>query len=242
MRNKRRRKFVRARGGQALIELLVGVTVAGVILVGAVALILQTVRISGENKFIQGANFLAKDMVDKLSVYADRQWYCDGGATCIPPVEKGYGVYNLAKGEENQRYYLDTESSPFASIMGEEDLMVSGVPYTRYFYVENVCRNADGNITNTFVPPDTCSVNEYEDPSTQFLVTVTKWFEGENNREIRLSRYVARTRNFVIRQTDWSGGAVDGVVVSADAAIITYEDAESMDTGTQGSFKLEGYP
>ncbi len=198
---------VRDKTGQFLIELLVGISV-GVILIGAAATLIAVVLGSSrQNKFFQAASYLRQDLLDKITVFAERQWYCS--PTCITNLGK-FGIYNLQKGE-TRKYYLDTSTPQFTWVAGEEssvDLILDNVQYKRYFYLENVCRDPTTEaIIGTAI--DTCSSGS-EDPSTQFVTVVVSWQQAAQNQEIKLAKYLARRPNQVLVQTDWSGGANPG--------------------------------
>ena len=83
----------------------------------------------------------------------------------------------------------------FLATAGDEPLDISSSTFTRYFYVENVNRDAGGNIVSS---------GGTEDPSTQ-KITVTVIWPGTTTG-ISFSEYVTRTGSSVFRQTDWSGG------------------------------------
>lgn len=77
--------------------------------------------------------------------------------------------------------------------------------FTRYFYVEDVMRNGDGDIVDS---------GGVSDPSTEKITVVTEWSSGGSINSIGVSDYVTRWRNSVFHQTDWlGGGGVDGPVV-----------------------------
>jgi len=234
-------KFNNSRSGQSLIELMIAVAV-GAILIGSAAVVMSAwIRISAQNKFLQAASFLSQDLMDKVAIFAERQWYAPSGS---------YGIYNLNKGSLNH-YYLCTDTcSPFEWRTGDEQKNADGVDYTRYFYIENVRRQFCG-IGNIFTGQlNACQVNykpgdsgATDDPSTQKVTVVTSWPSGGN---VTLVRYLTRNRNQVIVQTDWSGGFTKNdptpdPVLPATAISNKFYDANSgIDyTGTPGSILLK---
>lgn len=73
--------------------------------------------------------------------------------------------------------------------------LYSSAPYSKYFYVENVGRDGNGNIVTS---------GGTDDPSTQKISSVVSWQDG---RQIVYPKYVTRKRNFAVVQTDWKGGS-----------------------------------
>ena len=74
------------------------------------------------------------------------------------------------------------------------NLAQSQVTYTRYFYLSDVYRDSSGNIVTT---------GGAYDPSSKFATIVYGWSNGSTNS---MTTLLARTRNNIIFQTDWSGG------------------------------------
>ena len=92
-----------------------------------------------------------------------------------------------------------------------KQLYNSGI-YERFFTVENVCRTTDASSTISGTVP--CGSGA-EDISTQWLTSRVQWTTGAGTSEVALPVIVARSRNEVFRQTDWSGGvANEGAVVN----------------------------
>ena len=182
--------------GQALVEILIGVVVGGILLTSALVLINVTLRVSRQNVFVQTATFLNQELLDTVQIFADAKWFCPDTPDC--------GIYNLPKGVANP-YFVTNNSGSFIAQSGTEQIILGNVAYDRYFYSENVCRSNGGDITLEFVPPDTCPPGSLEDPSTQKITAITTWPEANNG--LSISRYVTRSRNEVFQQTNWAGGA-----------------------------------
>lgn len=77
----------------------------------------------------------------------------------------------------------------------EISLLYNNKPYTRYFYVDNVSRDASGNIVSS---------NGTDDPSTQMVHTVVSWEEG---RTVSLGQYLTRSKETVLYQNNWRAGS-----------------------------------
>lgn len=224
--------------GQSLVEIVVAVAAGFLLISGAVVLIAVTLRTSLQNKLLQPANFLAKDLTDKLVSYAESRWYCPSSCyTSDGVTPANYGLYNLSKGSVNP-YHLDTSKSPFqwaSSIEGINN-------YTRHFYLENICRNSTGDITGISDGGgtlQTCpNAGDSEDPSTQKVVVVVSWAQTSQDGEVRIERYVTRSRrNQVFVQTDWSGGGNQFNEWDDESKFATSNNIDY--GGTPGSLKVQ---
>ncbi len=79
--------------------------------------------------------------------------------------------------------------------------------YTRYFSVENVNRDTNGNIASS---------GGTDDSSTQKITTTVTW---EGGRKIQLFHYMLRKDAFLLWNNNWSGGSgVSGPVTSATSS------------------------
>jgi len=108
--------------------------------------------------------------------------------------------------------------------------------FSRYFYVENVCRISDssGNIASSTTP---CPNGTADDPLTQKVTAITQWTFGAGADQVSLSRYLSRWGNFSIRQSDWSGGSgQNGVITSPNSLYSTSTNITATDT--LGSFEI----
>jgi hypothetical protein len=83
------------------------------------------------------------------------------------------------------------------------NLAQSNVTYTRYFYLSDVYRDSSGNIVTT---------GGTYDPSSKLATVVYNWSNGSTNS---MTTLLARTRNNVFFQTDWSGGQNPSSTVTA---------------------------
>jgi hypothetical protein len=110
-------------------------------------------------------------------------------------------------------------------------------PFTRYFYVENVCRTNDssGNISTTTSP---CPGGTVDDPLTQKITAFTDWLVGSSTDQVSLARYITRWGNFSIRQTDWSGSSGQEGPISTPNS--SYSSSSNITgTSTYGSIQLQ---
>ena len=197
--------------GQSLVEVLIAVTVGAILIAAAATLIAATLRSSAANKYLQPASYLAQGLIDQLTTFAETKWYCPPPGICNG---LNLGIYNLNKGPA-ALYFLATTTSGTtiwqAVIPGvSEDIReFEGIQFTRYFYLENVCRNFAGALGQAVYPPTTCVASE-EDPSTQKVTAVVSWLQNGEHQQIQVSKFLTRSRNQVFVQTDWSGGPAPG--------------------------------
>lgn len=180
------------RRGQSLVELLVGLSLAGVIIGASVFAVTAFLRSDLQAKRLQAATGLARELSDNVRAFSAANWR---------------NIYDLTKGSSDH-YYLITTVSPFASTTGDQTLTVESVNYTRYFYVENANRTLCGAGAITESATTTCAqvgaTGVAADPSTQRITVVATW--PGTTSGVRLIEYVSRARNTVTQQTDWSGG------------------------------------
>jgi hypothetical protein len=108
--------------------------------------------------------------------------------------------------------------------------------FSRYFYIEDVCRTNDssGSITSSTTP---CPGGTADDPLTQKVTAVTQWIFGAGADQVSLSRYLSRWGNFSVRQSDWSGGSgQNGPITSPNNLYSTSTNVAV--TSTLGSFQI----
>lgn len=99
--------------------------------------------------------------------------------------------------------------------------------YTRYFYFDNVSRDASGNISGSGA----------NDPSTKKATVVYGWPGGPTSS---FSTYLTRFRNNVFEQTDWSGGpGQNGPVTSANNKFSTSTQIDYSTTNGSIMIKLQ---
>ncbi|PIT92611.1 MAG: hypothetical protein COU08_01280 [Candidatus Harrisonbacteria bacterium CG10_big_fil_rev_8_21_14_0_10_42_17] len=225
-----------SRKGQSLIEILLAVTVGGILLVGVVSLINIVLQSGRQNVFFQNAALLNQDMMDKVRSYAERQWYCDTETTC--------GLYNLSKTPDI--HSVQEVSGILEAVLGAlvSDLG-DGVMYATSFVLQNVCRDDTTDvITINLGPSQICSGNETEDPSTQFVTVITGWTFGGQQSSLSLSSYVTRSKNRVFHQTNWdaNGGSQDYFPGNPRDDVndqYWYADPGAFDFTTSGELKLK---
>lgn len=178
------KELFRNNRGQSLVEILVAITIATILIGGAVGTIALTLRSNVQNKNLQIANSLGQELLDQASVFAEANWH----NIYSPTVVKG------------SPYYLAISGSAFSLTPGSEAVTVDGVTFNRSFVIENVSRDSSDNIEAVYNPAN-------DDPSTQKLTVTTAWLQGTQTAMTSLNKYLIRSKNLVFHQTDWSGGA-----------------------------------
>jgi len=198
---------------------------------------------SGGTLALNGSVNLALNQWNHLVVTYDNQqayMYLNGtqigGATGTyiagsSPVRLGWVVSEYFSGLlDDARYYNRALSA------SEVQQLFNTQAFTRYFYMEDVCRTDDssGNIASSSSP---CSGGNVDDPLTQKITAVTQWTAGGGTDQVNLSRYLTRWGNFSVRQTDWSGGSgQDGPIVNPDDK---YSSSSNITTNPLGSIQIQ---
>lgn len=164
--------------GQSLVEVLIALAVGIIFVLGIILAIQFLLKVNRDSEKVQIGSALASELMDNVKIFVQADWH---------------NILNLATTSINH-YYLNTTTTPFSAVSGEENIILSTTTYVRYFYVDDVYRDETGKIVSgsgTF------------DPSTKKITVVYRW-EGGSNRFI--TSYVTRSHNNIFIQTDWSGG------------------------------------
>lgn len=177
------KKSWRAREGQTLIEILIGLGVAAIIIGGAVYSLVFTLSSGTENQKKQAATGLATELISQTRTVADADWL---------------GIYNLPSKGTSTSYYIMASGSILIATSGYETATVDDENYEVFFSLENVSRDVSDNITES---------EGIDDPSTQKITAKVRWPAGGTSpSEFSVSDYITRWRTKVFRQDDWSGG------------------------------------
>jgi Tfp pilus assembly protein PilV len=168
--------------GQALIEILIGLFVAGILISAATAAVVMALRSNLETKNFQTASALSQKLIDDVKTVAESDWH---------------NIYNFTKGPDTQ-YYVAASGTALVILPGTATTTVSNITYAQFFSIENVNRDGAGNIVTS---------GGAEDPSTQKIISRVRWPSAGQTPEVTLTVYLTRWRNLISRQTDWSGGS-----------------------------------
>lgn len=169
--------------GQSLIEVLIALSVVSLIIITAAGGLLVVLRSSKPTEESQTAASLMNALIANLFSVAESNWN---------------SLYILNKGSAN-KYRLATSTGSLSVQSGEEPLNINGKIFTRYFYIDNVSRDAGGNIESVYE-------SSREDPSTQKATTEVSYPADGASRILTGVVYLTRWRNNILTQTDWSGG------------------------------------
>ncbi|MFA5083946.1 MAG: prepilin-type N-terminal cleavage/methylation domain-containing protein [Candidatus Paceibacterota bacterium] len=167
--------------GQALIEILIGLSVGAILIGGATAAVVAILRSNLQSKNFQIASSLSRELTDDVKTVVEADWH---------------SIYNLSKGSETQ-YYVAASGTILLILPGTTTTLAGGVTFTKFFSLENASRLAGGISTD---PAAT------DDPSTQKITSHVQWSGAGQTPEVALVVYLTRWRNIISRQTDWSGG------------------------------------
>ena len=179
--------FLYSRRGQTLAEILIGMTIGIALIMAGIGLIVPSLNVTKNTTNIEKNATFAKELLDNVRVWSEGDWH---------------GIQSITPGPSSH-YYLNTSSSPFAVVSGDENIVVSTTTYTRYFYVSNGYRDISGNLT-------TDVGTGINDPSTKQVTVVFGVLGGTTSS---MSTYLTRYSSNIYMQTDWSGGPVAATMV-----------------------------
>lgn len=172
------------RKGQSLVEVFVALGVGILIIGGVTGSFVVIARNNDLSAKSRNATITNDALLDSSRSFAGGNW------TSFYALNKGSGnVYNL----------INT-AGLWVAQPGTEAVVIGNATYTRSFYVENVSRDASGNIESVYNAAN-------DDPSTQKITVQTSFSISGSAKTIISAFYAARIQNFVVNQTDWSGGS-----------------------------------
>ena len=193
------------RSGQSLVEILVAIAVGVILITGAVALIVPSIRNNRNVSEAQVSAALGRELFENVRVLAEADWN---------------GIAALATTSAN-RYYL-VAGSPFTTSTGVESVMVATTTYQRSFYLDDVYRNVSGKIDES---------GTTHDPSTKKVTVVHTWPPIASST---LVGYLVRAPGSAFSQTDWSvGPGTDGPLFATGVAA-RFSTSTSIDYSTSG--------
>lgn len=199
------------RSGQTLTEILVAVAVGTIMILGAIMVIAPALKGNTLAAQTQIGIGLGKELMDNVRAFSESDWH---------------NIYDLSKGSGN-KYYLNSTSSPFTVATGTQSIVVATTTYSRYFYVDNVSRDAGGAIVQ---------VGGTNDPSTQKLTVIYSWPQSSSRV---LSEYLTRFGNQSYTQSDWSAGPIYDQITST--TVNTFASSTGIDySTTTGSIRIQG--
>ena len=179
-----------------MIEILIAIAV-GVILIGVTIMIIAPVlQIDTETNEDKVGAALGRDLFERVRVYLGGDWHNFNASA--------------ATGSD-AHYYLTTSTDPadpVSIVDGEESVLVSTTTYTRYFYIEDMCRahafSSSSQIIDIASATSGCSDGFSFEPSLRRVSIVYVWPESSSRT---FSVIMSRFKNEILSQTDWSGGS-----------------------------------
>lgn len=207
-------KRTRGEGGQSLVELLVGVAIVTIIISSVVTAVVLGLRIHFQSVASRGAAALEQETMESVRSVAEGKWS---------------NLYSVSPKGATTTYRITSSGTPpvLTVASSTEEVVVNNITYTRFFSVENVNRDASGNIVEG---------SGTEDPSTQKITATVQWPINGQTAELKIAEYLTRSRNEVTRFTDWSGqSGVAGPITNPDS---NYFSVNNLNTATVGEIKL----
>ncbi|MDD4931329.1 MAG: hypothetical protein PHG66_04280 [Candidatus Colwellbacteria bacterium] len=165
--------------GQSLVEILIAVGISATIIGGVVSTYVVSLNSNANARFSAIGTELAQETFDNVKAISEAEWKT---------------VYDVTKGTA---FHLSLGEDSFNLVSGEEAVTIDGVPYTRFFIIDNVGRTGGGDIV---------SVGGIDDPSTQRVTVTVSWLSAGSQRQTKISGYISRTRNISLRLSNWDGG------------------------------------
>ena len=206
--------IVRDRRGQSLIEVLIGLVI-GALMIGAVAAIIAPVlRIDTQTSRAQVAAALGKELLDNVQVWSEANWHNIDGL--------------LVTTTTLNAYYFSATNPSFVSSTGSESITVGSSTYARYFYLSAVFRDDEGKIS---------AAGGYFDPSTKLVTVVYSWQPA--NSTSSLSKYLFRSKNNFLLQTNWTRGGQAGPFITPNNSFYATSGVDV--TSSTGSIILQGF-
>jgi hypothetical protein len=203
------------RRGQSLLEVILGLTI-GAILIGAGALAVSSIlQANFTLQKSQSASALNQELMNQLRTFAGANWQ---------------NLASLPRGSSTP-YHLVASGSALAATSGQEAVVNDANSFTRFFTVENACREVGAQGLLTGSTP--CAVGSVNDPSAQYVVVYTRWQSGGRTGEVKSNEYLTRWDNAVFRQSDWSGGPGEtGALTEPGNRFATSANIDVTSTGT----------
>lgn len=213
----------RYNSGQSLIEAVIGLGISVIMISAATGSLFLVLRSGNASEQNQSAGSFANGLLDNVRAFSEAQWSAVYVLPKAPPLDI------------TKKHYLTVSSGQFIITQGaEESLAVNNITYRRYFYLENVSRDGNGDIEPVFTP-------SREDPSTQKIVVGVDWDLPTQPGHLEITSYITRWGPRIAKQTDWSsGGATAGPVSDFGSRYFTGSGNADI-TSSPGVIRISGY-
>lgn len=216
--------------GQILLEVLIAMAVSAVVVILGSQLIYAS--LSGNKNSEDGdvATGLAYEEYSAVGAAATENWS---------------NISSLTDG--SAQYYAQKSSGKWSLVAGAESITINLVGYSRYFTLQNVCRDistrAITGISDSNGSTNTCAgiSGSSIDPSTQKINVNVVW---AGSRSVSGSIYLTRWRNTVCSNLNWVGGKTyptDNLFLCSGANTTYYNDDGNVNVSTANAIKLLSY-
>ncbi len=165
--------------GQSIVEILIAIGIAALIIGSVVTTYVVSLRANANARLAAVGLQFAEETYDNLRALTEANWHT---------------LHAIPKAVN---HHLTIVGDKFSINTGTETLMAQDVQYTRSFIVENVQRDAGGNIVAT---------GGLNDPSTQRVAVTVSWPIAGETGTARIEGFLARNRNISFRTTNWTDG------------------------------------
>ncbi len=157
--------------------------------------------------------------------------YIDGvlaASSTVTAIGNGSGDINI--GRSGSGYYFNGKIDDvriYNRVLSADEVysLYNSARFTRYFYVENVCRTNDANFDIAGTAP--CLAGQAEDPNTQLVTINVDWGQSGG---LTVSEYLTRWKNNSFPQFDWSGGSAGEIIITKPSEF--YSSADNIATST----------
>lgn len=195
--------------GQSIIEILVAAGVGALLVVGAVSVVVSSLRTNQATNNVQLQAQAGTELVNNIQSWAPNNWNA---------------VASIVNAD--QYYYLNTTSSPFTVAIGAETVSFGSSTFTRYFRVFSVYRDSNGYVTTTVA-------GNVLDPSTDRVNVFVQG--GSTSTPYQFITYVTRNEVNTFAQNSWAGGSGAGTVTVASN---TYATSSNLSISATGSIQI----
>lgn len=179
----------RKQSGQSLIELLIALGLGVIFITGAISVLTVTLRLSSETTHGQPALELAREASEQLRTLVNNDWH----------------VLDALARDGATEYSVSTTTTFYEISPGSRTVALNGVDYNVSFVLDPVYR--DGT--------DAIAESGTLDPSLVKVTARAAWMRYGQENDVRIATYLARIKNRVWLQTDWSTGPVGELVDAA---------------------------
>lgn len=244
-------KILNSKKGSVLVELIVVIAVIGLVAGTIGGIFYANQRGSEEGRIGTLESGLTQEAINAIKIIATSNDATSQGWNRVycPPnaAEPDEGGDCAAAGVKNSStaYQVKAVGTLWKLFQGAESVLVSDETYTRAINIQNMCRDALGNvlgITNTDGAAETCASGDWDPSTLKITVTITPPKGTATTTVLYITRSINKQTSPSVApaaQTDWSGGINCTPVVSEFGTQYCASDAnEDVTGGAAGSIKI----